>query len=121
MLGIAVGFILITLPSMFHREHVDTIFGLAGSSVKNMSAIHLLLLFSGGFFWGLVLRWPYSFSAAVCQVASLPLFAVIEMIKDSTSHNLWPLEFLIYGALTLVSLVGMTAASLVKRLLKATT
>ena len=84
-----------------------------------MSALHLLLLFAGGSLWGLTLKWPYSFCAAVCQVAGLPFVSIIEMIKDPTSHNLFPFEFLIYGALALVCLIGMAAGSLVRRLLKA--
>jgi hypothetical protein len=90
------------------------------SSVKNMSALRLLLLLAGGFCWGLALSWPYSVYAAICQVGSLPIFAVIEMLKDSTSHNLWPFEFLIYAALSLVPLLGVSAAWLIGRLFKMT-
>jgi len=49
-----------------------------------------------------------------------PIFAVIEMLKDSTSHNLWPFEFLIYAALSLVPLLGVSAAWLIGRLFKMT-
>jgi phosphate/sulfate permease len=118
LLGIVSGFILITLPGVLHREHTESIFALVDSSVKNLSASHLLLLLAAGFFWGLVLKWPYSLFAAICQVGSLPVFAVIEMLRDSTSHNLWPLEFLIYAALALIPLLGMGTALLVKRLFK---
>jgi len=114
-MGIVTGFLLITLPSILRGEHGQSIFALVDSSVKNMSALHLLLLLVGGFFWGFVLRWPYSFWAAICQVGSLPLFAVIEMFKDSSSHNLWPFEFMIYVALALVPLLGLSAASLIKK------
>ncbi len=30
-------------------------------------------------------------------VAALPLFAFAEMLADPMSHNLWPIEFVIYG------------------------
>ena len=118
LVGIVSGFILVTLPGMLHREYTGSIFALVDSSVKNMSALHLLLLLTGGFFWGLVLRWPYSLCAAVCQVGSLPIFAVVEILRDSTSHNLWPFEFLIYAALALIPLLGMSVALLVKRLFR---
>jgi hypothetical protein len=118
LLGIVSGFVRITLPGVLHREHTGSLFALVDSSVKNLSALHLLLLLAGGFFWGLALRWPYSVCAAICQVGSLPVFAVIEMLRDPTSHNLWPFEFLIYAALALIPLLGMGSASLVKRLFK---
>jgi hypothetical protein len=120
LLGLVSGFILITLPEVLHREHTESIFALMDSSMKNMSALRLLLLLAGGFCWGLALSWPYSVYAAICQVGSLPIFAVIEMLKDSTSHNLWPFEFLIYAALSLVPLLGVSAAWLIRRLFKMT-
>jgi hypothetical protein len=73
-----------------------------------------------GFLLGLVLRWPYSIAATSFLLSGLPIVSVIEMFEDPTSHNLWPLEFMIYAGLSLVSLFGMSAAMLVKRLFKAT-
>jgi hypothetical protein len=119
LVGAVVGFILIILPSILHREHIHSVFDLVRSSVKDMSAVHLVLLFAGGFFWGLALKWPYSLCASACQVAGLPLIAVLEMISDPTSHNLWPFEFLIYAALAVICLIGMTAGSLVRWFLSA--
>ncbi len=118
LLGLVSGFILIVLPELLYREHTESLFVLLDAFVKNMSALRLLLLLAGGFWWGLALSWPYSVYAAICQVGSLPVFAVIEMLKDSTSHNLWPFEFLIYAALSLVPLLGVSAAGLIRRLLK---
>jgi hypothetical protein len=118
LLGLVSGFILITFPEVFHREHTESLLALMDSSVKNMSALRLLLLLAGGFCWGLGLSWPYSVYAAICQVGSLPIFAVIEMLNDSTSHNLWPFEFLIYAALSLVPLLGVSAGWLIRRRLK---
>ena len=113
--GVVSGFILITLPGVLHGEHAESIFALVDSSVKNLSASQVLLMLTGGFFWGLVLKLPYSLLAAICQFGSLPVFAAIEMLRDATSHNLWPFEFLIYAALTLIPLLGMSAASVVKK------
>jgi hypothetical protein len=120
LLGIVSGFILITLPGMLRGGHPQSLFALVDSAVKDMSTVSLLLLLAGGFFWGLVLRWPYSLCAAICQVGSLPVFAVIEMLRDSTSHNLWPFEFLIYAALTVIPMLGTSAATLLKRRFKTT-
>jgi hypothetical protein len=39
-------------------------------------------------------------------VILLPILAVLEMIKDGTSHNLWPFEFLGYGSLAAIVVIG---------------
>ncbi|HLW54251.1 MAG TPA: hypothetical protein VKW06_15550 [Candidatus Angelobacter sp.] len=119
LLGVISGFILFVLPELLRGEHAGSLFALVDASVKNLSAVHLLLLLTGGVFWGVVLRWPYSFWAAVCQVVSLPIFTVCEIVKDPKSHNLWPFEFFIYAALTLIPLIGMSAVVLVKRTMNA--
>jgi hypothetical protein len=82
-MGMVTGLILIILPAMLRGEHFRSIFAMVDSSVKNLSALHFLLLLAGGFFWGLVLKWPYSLYTAICQVGSLPVFAVIEIFRDS--------------------------------------
>jgi hypothetical protein len=110
------GFIIITLPAII-AGRAWSLFALAEFAVKNLSREHLLLLLIVGFVWGLLLPWPYSLLAAIFKVASLPAIAIVEMFGDSTSHNLWPLEFLVYAGLTLVPVLGMTVGlSLRKRL-----
>jgi hypothetical protein len=115
LLGVTSGFILIVLPELLRGEYAGSLFALVAASVKNISGVHLLLLLAGGVFWGLVLRWPYSFWAAVFQVGILPIFTVCEIANDPTAHNLWPFELLIYAALTLVPLIGVSTTVLVKR------
>ena len=36
----------------------------------------------------------------------LPIFAIAEIMVSSTSHNLWPLEFAIYGFVSLNAILG---------------
>ena len=40
------------------------------------------------------------------SVVLLPILAVIEMIKDGTSHNLWPFEFVGYAIMAAVVVIG---------------
>jgi hypothetical protein len=53
------------------------------------------------------------------SVILLPILAVIEMIKDGTSHNLWPFEFVGYafmaGIVVIGSLTGQRLRSLRER------
>ena len=40
------------------------------------------------------------------SVILLPILAVIEMIKDGTSHNLWPFEFVGYAFMAGIVVIG---------------
>jgi uncharacterized membrane protein len=117
--GALSGFILVVSTGILHAGSSSSLFEMVDSGVKNMSLLFLLALFVVGLIWGLVLKWPNSFGAAICQLVTLPAFAVIEMVKDPTSHNLWPFEFMIYAVLSLFSLLGMSVGLGVKRIWKA--
>jgi hypothetical protein len=113
--GIVSGFVLIALPSLIRWEHPKSLFEFVAAAAKGMSAAHLLLLVLGGFFWGFVLRGPYALCAAFCQLGSLPAIAILEMLRDPTSHNLWPFEFMIYFVLAVASLLGAAAGLKVRK------
>ena len=120
LLGAISGLVLIMLPVLPHWNHAQSLALVLNSSVKNMSGLSLLLLFLGGFVWSFVLRWPYSFLAVLFQLTGLAIFAVVEIIKNPSSHNLWPFEFLLYGVLSMVPLAGMGVASLLKKQFRST-
>jgi hypothetical protein len=113
--GAASGFVLIALPSLIWWEHPKSLFDFVTAAVKGMTAAHLLLLILGGLFWGLFLRWPYALCAAFCQLGSLPTIAILEMLRDPTSHNLWPFEFMIYFVLALISVLAAAAGLWVRK------
>jgi hypothetical protein len=115
--GVAVGFVLIALPSLIRWEHPKSLFDFVDAAVKGMSVAHLLLLVLGGLFWGFFLRWPYALCAAYCQLGSLPIIAVLEMLRDPTSHNLWPFEFMIYLVLAVASVLAAAAGLMVRKLM----
>lgn len=51
----------------------------------------------------------------VAVVAFLPAFMFIEILINPSSHNLFPLELLVYGALALVVCVGGCMGFIFKR------
>ncbi len=116
LVGIASGFVLVTVPDILSRGRPESLFALVDSAVKDMSPERLLLLLAGGFLWGLVLKWPYSLCAAACQLGSLPAFAVVEIWTYPTSHNLWAFEFSIYVFLSIIPLLGMSAGLMLRRI-----
>ena len=49
-----------------------------------------------------------------CSMALFPIMSIWDMVRDPTSHNLFPLEFMVYGALTVPGIIaGFVGKSLV--------
>ena len=115
LLGAIVGFVLIVLPRWLAGAHTESVFTLVRNNVEGLSGWHLLLLFIAGLVCGLALRPPYSVYSSVCLVGSLPVIAIAEMLKDPTSHNMWPFEFMMYGLLCFVPVAGTFFALFLKR------
>jgi hypothetical protein len=107
VLGAMSGLLLLLLPAIARTNHVEMSPSLVRLTVEGLSWMHLLLLFLGGLVWGVVLRLRYAVFASCSMVGSLPVLAVVDMCRDPTSHNLWPLEFVIYGVLSAVPVMGM--------------
>lgn len=101
--GCVTGALILGFPALLSEHRSASFFVIVRHIVEGLSLGQVLLLAIAGFVWGLVLDRPYSLYAAAAQFASLPIIAVLEMIKDPTSHNLWPFEFLIYGVLAGIS------------------
>jgi hypothetical protein len=114
LFGMATGLVLIVLPE-FVRRHPASLYALSNGIMKHLSWLELWLLLGGGFIWGLLVKRPYSSAAALCQPVILPMLAVVEMMKDPTSHNLWPFEFAIYVFMGGVGFAGSLVAGAVKK------
>jgi len=48
-------------------------------------------------------------------VVLLPLIAIVEMAQNSSSHNLWPIEFVLYGVYAFPGFVGAAIGCAVGR------
>jgi integral membrane sensor domain MASE1 len=70
-----------------------------------MSYLTFIFLFVSGLLLGLLGR-GHPFLLGLATLALLPLLAVAEMVVSPTSHNLWPLEFAIYGFVSLSAVLG---------------
>jgi hypothetical protein len=89
----------------------------ADNPIDGMQSATLLLLMGIGFVSGLIVP-ERSWLGGVSAMALLPAAAIFEMLRDPTSHNLFPLEFLMYGILTLPGIFGGFVAKEVARLAK---
>ena len=48
-------------------------------------------------------------------MALFPLATFCEMIFDSTSHNMFPFEFIFYAIYTIPAIIGAAASQVMKR------
>lgn len=76
--------------------------------VEGLNAMTLLLLGDFGFALGRFSK-TNPLALGLAMVAPLPLAASLEMRADPTSHNLWPIEFALYGILSVVPIGGAVA------------
>jgi len=73
---------------------------------KDLSLLSVVGLFVAGVLSGMLARSPLARFVGVGCLAVYPVLALLEMVTDPTSHNLWPIEFGLYAAVSLVSLAG---------------
>jgi hypothetical protein len=87
------------------RRYAAPLFPLLRSGVEGMSLLTLVFLFCAGFLVG-CFGVGHPFLLGIATVALLPILAIAEMSVSSTTHNLWPLEFIIYGVISLCAVAG---------------
>jgi hypothetical protein len=96
------------------RHYSAPLFPLVRTGVEGMSFLTLVFLFCSGIILGCFGRGS-PFLLGITTVALLPVSAIAEMIVSPTSHNLWPLEFAIYGLVSLSAIVGAFLGRFVRR------
>lgn len=87
-------------------KHYDApLFPWVRSGIEGLSFLSALLLVLSGLALGY--RCPkHPFLVGVCTMAAFPLLALIEMLADTNSHNLFPIEFFFYGLISLIPVAG---------------
>jgi ABC-type polysaccharide/polyol phosphate export permease len=119
--GMVIGLVILAVPTLMAHGWPGSFSKLLRDVVERMGMIHLYLLFLSGVVWGLVVDKPYSRWGAASQLSFFPIFAILQMFQDPTSHNLWPLEFMIYGFLAMVALAGVKSVELITGRLRTST
>lgn len=110
------GFVLFVLPESLNGGYNRSLFSLTHAAVKQMAWGQFILLFAGGALFRVFLKPPVPLLISLCFMSIFPFLAIIEMIRDSSSHNLWPFEFLIYALVGIIPYLGMLSVSLLKKL-----
>ena len=102
------GIISLILPTYFLTElkqYESPLFPIIATSVKGISIWSIFLLAISGFIISLFSKiegWKIGLST----MALFPIMSIVEMIVDSSSHNLFPFEFIFYALLTIPSIIG---------------
>ena len=85
----------------------------ATNPVDGMQIMSIALLFLIGAVAGLSV--PRKFWLwGLATMAAFPVIAITEMIQDPTSHNLFPIEFFIYGLLMVPAVLGAGLGCLIR-------
>ena len=95
------------------------LFPLIRTGVDAISTLSLLLLFGSGILLGLLGR-ANPVLSGLLTMALFPFFALAEVFADPTSHNLWPIEFLLYGLISLVAVLGACIGRFLQQRIKGT-
>lgn len=99
-------------------KHYDSpLFATLRTGLEGISAYSLLFLLLSGCVVKLFSD-ASSWKIGLMSMALFPLAAICEMIADSSSHNLFPIEFILYGFYTIPATIGAYTTQLIKSFFK---
>ena len=108
----------IVLPVFFldDLKHYDSpLFPLIRTGIEGISIYSLGFLIFSGFIVKLFSDVASS-KIGLMSMILFPLAAICEMIADSSSHNMFPIEFIFYGFYTIPAIIGAYTCQLIKSL-----
>ena len=114
------GFLAMVVPVLLWppaRHHEAPLFPLIRDAVEGIGLTQHLLLFAAGLLLG-ILSPSRAWLLGAAAISFLPLAAVAEMFKDPTSHNLFPVEFVIYAFYGLIVACGAFTIHRLQHLLR---
>lgn len=102
---LGLGAVILPVWMLSLRPYTAPLFPLVRTAVEGMSWLTFVFLLVSGLLLGLLGK-GHPFLLGVTTMALLPLLAIAEMVVAPTSHNLWPLEFAMYGFISLSAVLG---------------
>jgi len=106
------GLAAVTLPAVYAQwraVHILPPFTLEKLGIDHFQPISVAFLLVAGIIGSLIVgrgRWAI---AGLSTMLAFPVLMLVEMIRDSSSHNLFPFELISYAVLTIP---GLTAAAI---------
>ncbi|WP_339658737.1 hypothetical protein [uncultured Polaribacter sp.] len=108
----------IILPTLFLddlKQYDSPLFPLIRTGIEGISKYSLIFLFLSGFIVKLFSD-VSSWKIGLLSMVLFPLATFCEMIADSSSHNMFPIEFILYGIYTIPAIIGAFTSQLIKRI-----
>jgi hypothetical protein len=108
------GFVAFVAPAAFHppaRMPSAPLFPLVRAVVENPRLASFIGLAALGVVAGLFCRTRW-YLLGLVTMAVFPLCTFAEMAADRTSHNLFPIEFIMYAIYSIPAILGAAAAQL---------
>lgn len=111
------GILSIIVPTYLNSSIIkydSPVFPLIRTGIEGFSMLTVVSLVISGIIIGLIKPkyfWLWGFSI----IWLLPTIAIIEMIKDPYSHNIWPIEFMFYGSAALLGVLGALIGKYIRR------
>lgn len=110
------GMLSIILPVFILEDlkpYESPLFPLIRTGIEGISIYSLSFLFLSGFIVKLFSNIPY-WKIGLMSMVLFPLAAICEMIFDSSSHSMFPIEFIFYAIYTIPSIIGAYISQLIK-------
>ena len=96
------------------KPYESPLFPLIRTGIEGISIYSLSFLFLSGFIVKLFSNIPF-WKIGLMSMVLFPLAAICEMIADSSSHNMFPFEFIFYGIYTIPAIIGAATSQVIKR------
>ena len=119
LLASILGVISIVLPVFFQpdlKQYDSPLFPLIRTGIEGISVWSFVLLLISGFGVKLLSKLA-GWKIGLATMALFPILAIIEMIVDSSSHNMLPFEFIFYALYTVPAIIGAYLAQGTKNIL----
>jgi len=117
LLASILGVISIVLPTFFIpdlKQYDSPLFPLIRTGIEGISFWSFGLLLLSGF--GLKLLSNLSgWKIGLTTMALFPMLAIFEMFVDSSSHNMFPFEFIFYAVYSVPAIIGAYIAQGIKK------
>jgi len=96
------------------KPYESPLFPLIRTGIEGISIYSLSFLFLSGFIVKLFSNIPF-WKIGLMSMVLFPLAAICEMIFDSSSHNMFPIEFIFYAIYTIPGIIGAAASQIIER------
>jgi hypothetical protein len=118
ILGIASIIVPVYILGDSLKQYDSPLFPILRAGIEGFSLYSLFFLVLSGFIVKLFSAIP-SWKIGFMSMALFPLATICEMIVDSSSHSLFPIEFIFYGFYTIPAIIGAYTSQVIKSFVKA--